>query len=170
MKREEKTALVDEMQKVFQDAKIVVMTHNQGLTVAESTALRNKMREVGASYKVTKNRVVKRALTGTPFESLEAYFQGPTAIAWSDDPVAAAKVTVDFAKTNEKLQLVTACLDGNILDADAIKALAALPPLDVLRGQLIGILQAPAGKIAQLTKASGAGIARQIAGYQGNNA
>ena len=167
MNREEKAALVSEMQQVFQDAKIVVITHNQGLTVSESTALRQKMRAVGASYKVTKNRVVKRALAGTPFESLEAYFQGPTAIAWSDDPVAAAKVTVDFAKTNEKLQLVTACMDGKILDANAIKALATLPPLDVLRGQLIGILQTPASNIAQLTKASASGLARQVAGYQG---
>ncbi len=167
MNREEKAALVSEMQQVFQDAKIVVITHNQGLTVSQSTALRSQMRAVGASYKVTKNRVVKRALAGTPFESLEAYFQGPTAIAWSDDPVAAAKVTVDFAKTNDRLQLVTACMDGKTLDANAIKALALLPSLDVLRGQLIGILQTPASNIAQLTKASASGLARQVAGYQG---
>ncbi len=170
MNRKEKEALVVQMQSVFQSARIVVITHNQGLTVGDSMALRRQMREVGASHKVTKNRVVKRALAGTSFESLDSYFQGPTAISWSNDPVAAAKVVVDFAKQNEKLQLVTACLDGKILNVDEVKALAALPSLDALRGKLIGILQAPAGKVAQLTSASASGLARQIAGYQGKAA
>ncbi len=165
MNRTEKEALVGEMQNVFQSTSIVVITHNQGLTVADSTLLRSQMREAGASYKVVKNRVVKRALAGTQFEPLDSYFQGPTAIAWSADPVSVAKVAVDFAKKNEKLQLVSACLDGNVLDVAQLKSLAALPSLDELRAILVGLLQSPAGKLAQISAAPAAGIARQIAAH-----
>ncbi len=163
--RKEKEALVVEMQDVFQSTAIVVITHNQGLTVADSTLLRNQMRAAGASYKVVKNRVVKRALAGTQFEPLDSYFTGPTAIAWSDDPVSAAKVAVDFAKKNDKLQLVSACFDGSVLDVAQLKTLASLPSLDELRATLVGLLQAPAGKLAQLSSAPAAAIARQISAY-----
>ena len=123
------------------------------------------MLEAGASYKVTKNRLTRLALEGTKFEALKELFTGPTAIAVSEDPVAAAKVCVSFAKGNEKLTIVGGAMGENQLDPDAIKALATLPSLDELRGKLIGVLQAPATKLAGVTQAPASQLARVFSAY-----
>jgi large subunit ribosomal protein L10 len=123
------------------------------------------MREAGAAFKVTKNRLAKIALKGTKFEGLAEQFTGPTAIAVSLDPVAAAKVAVEYANKNEKLQIVCGALDEEALDADAVKALAKLPSLDELRGTIIGLIQAPATKIAGVLQAPGGQLARVFGAY-----
>ncbi len=123
------------------------------------------MREAGASFKVTKNRLAKIALKGTKFENLSDHFTGPTAVAASEDPVAAAKVAVEFANKNEKLQIVCGSLETEALDADAVKALAKLPSLDELRGKIIGLIQAPATKVAGVLQAPSGQLARVFGAY-----
>jgi large subunit ribosomal protein L10 len=144
---------------------VVVVTRNLGLSVAQSTDLRAKMREAGASYKVAKNRLAKLALKDTQYEGLEEFLTGPTALAWSIDPVAAAKATVDFAKTNDKLEIVGGAMGGTVLDANGIKALASMPSLDELRGKIVGLINAPATKVAQLVNAPAAKLARVFGAY-----
>jgi len=141
---------------------LVVVTHYKGLTVAEMTALRGKMRAAGASFKVTKNRLTKLALAGTEFENLADLFVGPTAIASSSDPVAAAKVIVEFAKTNDKLKILGGSLGSNRLDIDGVKALATLPSLDELRAKLLGMLSTPATRIAGVLQAPAGQLARVL--------
>lgn len=165
MNRTEKQELVADLHKVFAGANLVVVTQQSGLTVAEVSTLRNQMREAGASYKVTKNRLTCLALKGTQFEPLQPLFTGPTAIAFSDDPVAAAKVCFEFTKTNEKLTIVGGALAGETLDTGRIAELAKLPSLDALRGKLIGLLQAPATKLAGVTQAPAAQLARVFSAY-----
>ncbi len=165
MNRTEKEALVVQMQTIFKATTLVVLVHYSGLSVSESTDLRNQMREAGASYKVAKNRVVKRALAGTDFALLESHFSGPIGMAWSDDPVAAAKVAMNFGKTNKKLQIIVGCLNGEMLDSTQVKALAALPSLNELRGIIIGLVQAPASKVALVTQAPAAGLTRLVKAY-----
>jgi large subunit ribosomal protein L10 len=163
--RNQKTELVASLHERFADAGLVVVAHNQGLTVAEITDLRTKVRKAGASFKVTKNRLTRLALAGTKFEPLSNLFTGPTTIAYSKDPVAAAKVVVDFAKSNDKLVILGAGLGSNVLDAEGVKALATLPSLDELRGKLLGMLQTPATRIAGVLQAPGGQIARVIGAY-----
>ena len=134
MDRARKEQLVVELNGTFADAALVVVTHQSGLTVAESTELRRRMRAADASYKVTKNRLVKLALVGTPYEGIADLFEGPTAIAYSADPVAAARVAVDFSKENDKLVVIGGAMAENRLDEAGVKALATLPSLDELRG------------------------------------
>ena len=165
MDRNQKTELVATLHERFSDAGLVVVAHNQGLTVAEITDLRNKVRKAGASFKVTKNRLTRLALAGTKFEPISNLFTGPTTIAYSKDPVAAAKVVVDFAKSNEKLVILGAGLGSNVLNADGVKALATLPSLDELRGKILGMLQTPATRIAGVLQAPGGQIARVIAAH-----
>ena len=141
------------------------MTHQTGLTVDEVTQLRRQMRNAGARYRVTKNRLVRRALEGTPFANLAPLFTGPTAIAFSRDPVAAAKAAVEYANRNNKLTVIGGGLSGQALDAAAIKALASLPSLDELRSKLIGLLNAPATKLATLLQAPAGQLARVVAAY-----
>jgi large subunit ribosomal protein L10 len=160
--RNEKSELVASLHEKFVAAGLVVVTHNLGLTVAESSDLRQKIRSAGASFKVTKNRLTRLALAGTKFESIGNLFTGPTAIAYSADPVAAAKVVVDFAKSNEKLVVLGASLGSVVLNADGVKALATLPSLNELRGKLLGMLQTPASRIASVLAAPGAQLARVI--------
>jgi len=143
----------------------VVVTHQTGLNVDEVTQLRRQVRSAGASFRVTKNRLAKRALAGTPFESLSSLFTGPTAIAFSRDPVAAAKVVVGYANRNERLTIIGGGLAGQQIDAVGIKELASLPSLDELRGKLIGLLQAPAVRLATVLQASAGQIARILAAY-----
>ena len=162
MDRKEKSELVAALHEKFVEAGLVVVTHNQGLTVAEVTDLRRKVRSAGAGFKVTKNRLTRLALAGTKFEDIGKLFIGPTAIAYSQDPVAAAKVVVDFAKGNEKLVILGASLGSNVLDVDGVKALATLPSLDELRGRLLGMLQTPATRIAGVLQAPGGQIARLL--------
>ena len=153
MDRARKEELVVELNGVFADAALVVVTHQSGLTVAESTDLRRRMRAADASYKVAKNRLVKLALVGTPYEAIADLFEGPTAIAYSTDPVAAARVAVDFSKENDKLVVIGGAMAENRLDEAGVKALATLPSLDELRGKLLGLLNAPATKVAGVLQA-----------------
>jgi len=157
--------LVAELQETFASNNLVVITQQSGLTVEEVSELRKQMREAGAAFKVTKNRLAKIALKGTKFEELADRFTGPTAIAVSQDPVAAAKVAVEFANKNEKLQIVCGALEKEALDAVAVNALAKLPSLDELRGKLIGLIQAPATKVAGVLQAPAGQLARVFGAY-----
>ena len=163
MDRGQKEELVASMHQTFEDAEMVVVTHYSGLTVAEISALRREMREAGASFKVTKNRLTRRAIDGTKFSPLSDMFTGPTAIAYSDDPVAPAKVAVKFAKSNDKLVVLGGALGDEMLDVNGIKALASLPGLDELRAKIVGMISTPATRIAGVLQAPGGQIARVIA-------
>ena len=165
MERAKKEQLVAELGGTFSEAAVVVVTHQNGLTVAESTDLRRRMLAAGASFRVTKNRLAKLALAGTPSEGLADLFEGPTAIAWSTDPVAAAKVAVGYAKDNEKLTVIGGAMGENRLDADGIKALATLPSLDELRAKLVGMINTPATRIAGVLQAPAGQVARVLAAY-----
>ncbi len=165
MDRARKAELVAELQETFASNNLVVITQQSGLTVQEVSELRKQMREAGAAFKVTKNRLAKIALKGTKFEGLTDQFTGPTAIAVSQDPVAAAKVAVEFANKNEKLQIVCGALEKDALDATAVNALAKLPSLDELRGTLIGLIQAPATKVAGVLQAPAGQLARVFGAY-----
>ena len=153
------------MNQVFDKAGLVIVTHYSGLTVQEMTDLRRQMLDVGASFKVTKNRLTRLALEGTRFKPLADLFKGPTAIAYSDDPVAAAKAATDYAKKNEKLVVLGGAMAGTVLNAEGVKALASLPSLDELRGRLVGLLQAPATKIAGVLQAPAGQLARVLNAY-----
>jgi large subunit ribosomal protein L10 len=160
--RQEKAELIETLQTTLNASSTVVVTHQVGMTVAESSDLRVKMREAGAGFKVTKNRIAKLALKGTRYEELDGMFTGPTAIGTSEDPVAAAKALVDFAKDNDKLTIIGGSMDGKILDKAGVEALAKMPSLDELRGKLVGLIQAPAAKIARVTQAPAGKVARVI--------
>jgi large subunit ribosomal protein L10 len=163
--RSQKAEVVSEFRQRLQDVSLVVVTRQSGLTVAESTELRRRMRQAGAHYKVTKNRLARLALDGSKFTDLAPLLKGPTGMASSKDPVAAAKVAVEFAKTNDKMQIVGGVLDGKLLDADGVKALATLPSLDELRGKLVGMLQTPATRIAMVLQAPAGQVARVLGAY-----
>ena len=165
MDRSQKAESVAFLTEVFNGAGAVVITRNLGMTVAQSTALRTKIREAGATYKVAKNSLAKLAIAGTDYEGLGEFFTGPTAIAASVDPIAAAKAIVEFAKTTDKIEIVGGSMGSQVLNADGVKALASMPSLDELRGTLIGLIQAPATKIAQLATAPAAKLARVFSAY-----
>jgi large subunit ribosomal protein L10 len=160
--RQEKAELIETLQTTLNASSTVVVTHQVGMTVAESSDLRAKMREAGAGFKVTKNRIAKLALKGTRYEELEGMFTGPTAIGTSADPVAAAKALVEFAKDNDKLTIIGGSMDGKTLDKAGVEALAKMPSLDELRGKLVGLIQAPAAKIARVTQAPAGKVARVV--------
>jgi len=160
-----KRELVSTMNEVFQEANVVVVAHYAGLTVAELTALRGKARQQGVSVKVAKNRLVKLALQGTDSAHIADLFTGPTLVAYSADPVAAPKVTSDFAKTNDKLVILGGAMGSTNLNPEGVKALATLPSLDELRGKLIGLIQAPAQKIASVVNAPAGQLARVFGAY-----
>ncbi len=172
MDRVQKEELVSSLNDVFSSASSVVVTRPSGLTVAESTELRRRMMESGASFKVTKNRLTRLALKGTKFEPLTDLFVGPTAIAFSDDPVAAAKVAVDYAGDNDKLEIIGGGLYEEVLDSEGVKALAKLPSLDELRGKIVGMLNTPATRIAGVLQAPGGQLARVVQAHaaQGDTA
>ncbi|WP_435418872.1 50S ribosomal protein L10 [Parerythrobacter aurantius] len=170
MDRSQKADAVAQLNAVFNEAGVVVVTRNLGLTVAQSTDLRLKMRDVGASYKVAKNRLAKIALKDTAYEGMGDMLTGPTAIGYSTDPVAAAKAAVDFAKTNDKLEIVGGAMGGQVLDEAGIKALASLPSLDELRAKLVGLVNAPATKVAQVVNAPAAKLARVFGAYAAKDA
>ena len=165
MDRSQKADLVAELKSVFSETSVVVITRNLGLTVAQSTDLRLKMRDAGAQFKVAKNRLAVIALEGTRYGPIGEMLTGPTALATSTDPVAAAKVAVEFAKTNDKLEIVGGAMGDTLLDVEGVKALAALPSLDELRGRLVGLIQAPASKIARTVAEPGAQLARIFSAY-----
>ena len=163
MERSQKQQLVAALHQDLADTVCVVVTRQVGLSVAEATLLRRQMRGAGARFRVTKNRLARRALEGTGFTGLAPFFAGPTAIAFSRDPVAAARAAVEFANRNTKLSIVGGALSGRTLDAAGVRALAALPGLDELRGRLIGLIQAPARRLAVLLQTPGGQLARVLA-------
>jgi large subunit ribosomal protein L10 len=170
MERSQKADSVASLNAVFNEAGVVVVTRNLGLTVAQSTTLRNKMRDAGASYKVAKNRLARLAMKNTDYAGLEGHLTGPTALAYSVDPVAAAKAVVEFAKTNDKLEILGGSLGSVALDAEGVKALAAMPSLDELRGKIVGLVNAPATKVVQLINAPAAKLARVFGAYAAKEA
>ncbi len=163
MERAEKDALVSTLNGIFTDANVVVVTHYSGLNVAQLSELRTSMAEAGASFRVTKNRLAKRALEGTPASEITDLFTGPTAIGVSDDPVAAPRILAKFAKANDKLIIRGGIMGDTVLDETGVKALADLPSLDELRGKIVGMLNTPATRIAGVLAAPGGQIARVLA-------
>jgi len=160
MSRAQKEAEVKELNEIFEAGEILVLTHYSGLTVGEMGKLRADLREQGANFKVTKNTLAKIAIKGTKFEEMADMFSGPTGIATSQDPVAAAKVAHNFAKDHDKLVILGGALGTQVLDAKGVEALAKLPSLDEVRSKLVGLLQAPAQKIASVMQAP----ARELVG------
>ena len=165
MDRAAKKELVTELKAVFKANSVVVVAHYAGLTVADMQRLRMQMKQAGAQVKVAKNRLAKIALDGTDVAVVAPLLKGPTLIAYSGDPVAAPKVATDFAKANEKLVILGGAMGKTALNLDGIKALAALPSLDELRAKLVGLLQAPATKVAQLVNAPATKVARVVQAY-----
>jgi large subunit ribosomal protein L10 len=158
--RAEKAKVIDDLHAAFNDAAVVVVTHYKGLSVPEITELRTEMRKAGASFRVAKNRLAKLAVEGTAYANLGSLLSGPTAVALSSDPVAAAKVANAFARKNDKLKIVGGGLGSTVLDPAAVKALADLPSLDEVRASLIALLQTPATRLATLLQAPAAQVAR----------
>jgi large subunit ribosomal protein L10 len=165
MDRAQKSEQVAQLKQTFSETSVVVVTRNLGMTVAQSTALRNRMRDAGATYKVTKNTLTLIALEDTPYAGIGEMLTGPTALATSADPVAAAKVAVDFAKTTDRFEIVGGAMGDTVLDLSGVRALAELPSLDQLRATIIGLIQAPATKIARVINEPGAQLARVFGAY-----
>jgi large subunit ribosomal protein L10 len=165
VERSEKREFVESLAAIFAETSFVLVARNDGLTVADVSELRRKMRTAGASYKVAKNRLATRALEGTRFQGISPLLKGPTALAWSTDPVAVAKTAVEFAKTNDKFVVLGGALGTQTLSADGVKALAELPSLETLRAQLVGLIQTPATRIAGVLQAPGGQVARVLAAY-----
>ena len=165
MDRTEKREFVAGLAASLADVSMVVVTRNQGLTVAEATVLRRRMRDAGATFKIAKNRLAHLALEGTRFDGLKPMLTGPTALAWSKDPVAVAKAAVEFAKTNEKLVLIGGALGTRTLDVPGIRALAELPSLETLRAGLLGMLNTPATRLAGVLQAPAGQLARVFGAF-----
>ena len=165
MDRAQKSEQVAELKQVFNEAVAVVITRNLGLTVAQSTDLRNRMRDAGARFRVAKNTLALIAVKDTAYAPISDMLNGPTALATSTDPISAAKVAVEFAKTNPKFEIVGGAMGDTLLDVNGVKALAELPSLDELRSKIIGLVQAPGTKIAQLMNAPAAKLARVFGAY-----
>lgn len=165
MDRAQKKEWVADANGFFGGAEIVIVTHYQGLTVAEVSELRDQVRQAGAGFKVTKNRLAKLAVKGTRYESLADMFTGPTAVAYADDPVAAAKVIAEFAKKNEKLVMLGGAFGEQTLDQAGIKQLATLPSLDELRGKIVALLNTPATRMAGVLQAPAGQLARVFGAY-----
>jgi len=165
MNRTEKAQLIDGLNKSVAASSVVLVAHYKGLTVAEMTDLRVKVRGIGAGFKVTKNKLTQLALAKTPFEQISKMFVGPTAIAYSSDPVAIAKVLTEFAKVNEKLVLLGGAFGATLLDAPSVAALSKLPSMDELRAKIIALIQTPATRIAGILQAPGGQVARVISAH-----
>lgn len=170
MDRAQKQELVSNLNQVFQSSGVVVVSHYSGLTVREMTDLRRRMRAAGASFRVTKNRLTKLALSGTACEPLTDLFTGPTAIGFSEDPISAPKVLAGFAKENEKLIILGGVMGETVLDTQGVKDLASLPSLDEVRAQIIGLLNAPATKVAGVLQAPAGQLARVMGAYAASEA
>ncbi|MEZ5670751.1 MAG: 50S ribosomal protein L10 [Alphaproteobacteria bacterium] len=153
MDRGRKTAQVDELRGTFANAGAVIVAHYSGLTVADMGNLRHEMRAVGASFKVTKNSLARIALDGTPYAGIQSMFTGPTGIAFAADPVAAAKAVVAYANKNDKFKIIGGGLGAMQMDVDGVKALAKMPPIEELRGRLLGVIVAPATQLVRILPA-----------------
>lgn len=169
MLRSEKKSFVTELEGIYESSNSVIVTHYHGLTVSEVTKLRRNLRENGASFKVVKNTLSRIAASNAGLAGDSEIFSGPTAIAYSEDPVAAAKGVVEFAKTNDNLKIIGGVVNNTVLDLSAIQQLAKLPSLDVLRGQIVGILQTPAANLARVVQAPAVALARVIQAYADKN-
>ncbi len=165
MDRARKREFVAGLAQVFAETSMVVVTRNRGLTVTEATDLRRRMRAAGATFKVAKNRLTTRALEGTAFAGIQPLLKGPTALAWSSDPVAVAKAAVDYSRGNEKLVVVGGSLGSRTLDPDGVKALAELPSLETLRAGLIGMIATPATRVAGVLQGSAGQLARVFGAF-----
>ncbi len=163
--RKEKRELVAGLHQALAATSMIVVTQNAGLTVDEATDLRRRMRAAGVTFKVAKNRLAHLALEGTRFDGIKPMLKGPTALAWSQDPVAAAKATVEFARTNEKLVLIGGALGTQTLDASGVRALAELPSLDTLRARIVGMIATPATRVAGVLQASAGQLARVFGAF-----
>ena len=170
MDRAQKQEAIETLKGVFDSSGAVVVTHYMGLTVAEMTDLRGRLREQGAQLKVVKNTLAQKALDGSVGEAGEALFTGPVAIAFAPDPVSAAKVATDYAKQNDKFSVIGGLMGQQVLDKAAVTNLATLPSLDQLRGKLIGLIQAPATKIAGVLQAPAGQLARVMGAYAAKDA
>ncbi|MBX3486050.1 50S ribosomal protein L10 [Phenylobacterium sp.] len=170
MDRAQKQDAIEALKGVFADAGAVVVTHYKGLTVAEMTDLRGKLREQGAKLQVVKNTLVQKALGGSIGEAGDALFKGPVAIAFAADPVSAAKVATQYAKDNDKFSVIGGFMGQQVLDKNSVTALATLPSLDQLRAKIIGLLQAPATKIAGVLQAPAGQLARVVGAYAAKDA
>ena len=170
MDREQKRELVEQLHEVFSDTGVIVVAHNKGMTVAQATELRQQVREVGGVVKVAKNRLIKLALKDTPGEGVTELFSGPTIIAYANDPVSVPKVAVKFARENENFVLLGGAMGDMVLDLDGVQALAALPSLDELRGKLVGLVQAPASKVARVISTPAGQLARVVSAYSESGA
>lgn len=162
MNRDEKQNAVAKLKNIFTNAKMVVVVRQKGLNVAEVSELRKRMRNADASFQVTKNKLVKRALADTNMQGLAQHFVGPTAISWSNDMLASAKVTAEFAKENDKLDVIVGATQENMLDKKSLQQLASLPPLEVLRAKILGLIQTPAQQIARILSEPSSKIVRVI--------
>ncbi len=169
MKRSEKKDFVSKLKDEISNSTSIIVAEYSGLTVNESESLRNEMRANGAKFKVTKNRLTKLAISETQFKDISDLFKGPTAIAYSADPVAPAKVAVNFEKQHDKFKIIGGGYNGEKIDKNRIDFLAKLPSLDELRGKLIGLISAPAQKIASITIEPGAQIARLLSSKSSNS-
>ena len=165
MTRAQKQASIESVNETLKGAQIALIVHNNGLTVAQMSALRAKMREVGADFKVSKNRLAKIAAKDTQYEGLAELLKGPAAIATSQDPVSVAKGLVDFAKTNDKLVIIGGAFGAQKLGVKDVETLAKLPSLNELRAKIVGILQTPASRIVGVLQAPGGQVARVIAAH-----
>ena len=162
MDRAQKRELVAQLNEQWKSSGVLVVAHYKGMTVAQMTDFRKRVKEAGGVVKVTKNRLAKLALQGTDVETVADLLKGQTCVAYSTDPISAAKVSVKYAKENEKLVILGGAMGKTKLDANAVKALADLPSLDELRAKIIGLVQAPATKIARILKEPGAQLARVV--------
>jgi large subunit ribosomal protein L10 len=165
MDRAQKASSIEELKGIFADSGVVVVTQYSGLTFVEMAELRNRLRKEGAVLKVFKNRLAQKALADGAGEKAEALFKGPVALAYGPDPVTAAKIAAQYAKENDKLKLIGAIMGNNVLNESGVKALATLPSLDELRGKLIGLIQAPATRIAGVLQAPAGQLARVFNAY-----
>jgi large subunit ribosomal protein L10 len=160
--RAAKRELIDRLHTVFDDAGVVVVAHNTGMVAAQSAEFRRVVKDAGGSVKVAKNKLVQLAIKDTATADISDLLKGPTVLAYSKDPIAAAKAAVAYAKGNDKLVILGGAMGKTVLDAKGVKALAELPSLDELRAKLIGLLNAPATKIARTIKEPGGQLARVI--------
>ena len=165
MDRAEKREFVASMNDAFSNAGAIVVAHYTGLTVSEISAFRARVKDAGGTVKVAKNRLAKIALQGTDAAPISELFKGQTLVCYSDDPVVAPKAAVDFAKINDKLVIIGGAMGATSLDPDGVKALAALPSLDELRAKLVGMIQTPATRIAQVVNAPAGQLARVFGAY-----
>lgn len=165
MERAEKRDFVASLAETLAQTSFLLVARNDGLTVAAVSDLRRRMRSAGATYRVAKNRLATLAIDGTRFQGIQPLLRGPTALAWSIDPVAVAKTAVEFAKTNDKFVVLGGALGTQTLDAAGVKALAELPSLEMLRAQFVGLLQTPATRIAGILQAPGGQVARVLAAF-----